>query len=126
MVQRRVGQLLYVPSTINHQPSTINNQQSSSSSSPSSSLLLISLSSSQHIYNTIGTRFSLLLLCLVLICVTHYNPRVQNFKMLFTSAHLSLISTYSLVQLLRALLYTNQIFNNTDHHGISYAFHSLS
>ena len=49
-----------------------------------------------------------------------------NFKILFTSAHLCLISTYSLVQILRALLDTYQIFNNTDHHGISYAFHRLS
>ena len=55
-----------------------------------------------------------------------HNPRVQNFKILFTSAHLRFISTYSLVQLLRTLVYTNQISNNTDHHGISYAFHSLS
>ena len=66
-----------------HQPSTINNQQSSSSSSPSSSLLLISLSSSQHIYNTIGTRFSLLLLCLVLICVTHCMSIVVGLPMMF-------------------------------------------
>ena len=55
-----------------------------------------------------------------------HNPRVQNFKILFTRAHLRLISTYSLVQILRALLETNQIFNNTDHHGISYVFHRLS
>ena len=53
-------------------------------------------------------------------------PGFRISKSLFTSAHLRLISTYSLVQILRALMDTYQIFNNTDHHGISYVFHRLS